>query len=280
MKQAPVSIAVYGDMLKLSFQDSNKYAGIITSSALCTLLKDCSIQLNAVLLAPHYKKDPVSKKTKVHKPSLSQECSVRIIVYGLASERFAVGNLLSGDGLYLQHPSISEYHRNVEYINPHYLLRPGAQMPNLEQLSINSDSRAEKPSDSLDEANKSRFIRIFDLANEVGGSVTVQPSHRLRSSLQEYYLSWQKVSDYRTDKSSHQLKALAMMSEKEHGVLTGSTFPSLWEAVTSSNTTIGQVLSMRIQWLCSEMGCAGIDIRSPEPLKHFQGRRMAEYSLM
>ena len=189
MKQAPVSIAAYGDMLKLSFQDSNKYAGLINSSALRVLLTDWSIQFNAVLIATHCKQDSVSKKTKVHKPTLSRDCPVRIIVYGLASERFAVGNLLSDDGLYLQHPSISEYDRNVEYLNPHYLLRPGAQMPNLEHLSINPDSGVEKPSESLDEVNKSRFIRIFDLAHEVGGPLTVQPSHRLRSTPQEYDLS-------------------------------------------------------------------------------------------
>ena len=56
-----------------------------------------------------------------------------------------------------------------------------------------------------------------------------------------------KVFDYRTDKSSHQLRALAMMSEKEHGVLIGSTFPSLWEPASNSNAISGQVLSMRNQ---------------------------------
>lgn len=189
MKQVLVSIAAYGDMLKLSFHDSNKYAGLITSSALRTLSKDRSIQLNAILMAPHYKQDSISKKGKIQIPNSSRECPVRIIIYGLTSARFRVGNLLSDDGLYLQHPSLGEYDRNVEYINPHYLLRPGAQMPDLEQLSINSDSRVEKPSESLDEVNKSRFIRIFDLANEVGGPLTVQPSYRLRSTLQEYHIS-------------------------------------------------------------------------------------------
>lgn len=191
VKQAPVSIVAYGDMLKLSFQDSNKYAGLINSSALGILLKDRCIQLNAMLMAPHSKQDPVSRKTKVNKTCSSRECPVRIIVYGLESERFAVGNLLSDAGLYLQHPLLSEYDRNVKYVNPHYLLRPGAHMPDLEQLSINADSRVEDSSESLDEVNKSRFIRIFDLANEVGGPLTVEPSHRLRSTLQEYEFSFQ-----------------------------------------------------------------------------------------
>lgn len=190
MKQAPVSIAAYGDMLKLSFQDSNKYAGLITSSVLSMLLTDRCIQLNATLMAPQDNKDEVSKETKSHKTFSPQECPVQIIVYGLASERVAVGFLLSGAGLYLQHPSPCEYDRNVQYINPHYLLRPGSHMPELEQLSINSDSGAQKPSESLDEVNKSRVIRIFDLANEVGVSLTVEPSHRLRSTLQEYESSF------------------------------------------------------------------------------------------
>lgn len=185
-QQAPLSIAAYGDMLKLSFQDSNKYAGLITLSALITLFKDPGIQLNATLIAPHGRKVPDLKKAKIHATSLSRECPVRIIVYGIASQRFAIGNLLSDAGVYLQHPSVQEYDRNVKYINPHYLIRPGAQMPDLEQLSINSDAGVEKPAESLDEVNKSCVMCIFDLANEVGSLRTVEPSRRLQSTLQEY----------------------------------------------------------------------------------------------
>lgn len=186
IKQIPVSIAAFGDTLKLSFQDSNKYAGVLNSPGLGVLLEDRRIQLNATLMAPHDKKNQVSKKTKNQKICSPRECPVRIIVYGLASERVAVGSLLSGAGLYLQHPSPYEYDSHVEYINPHYLLRPGSQMPDLEELSINSASGAQTPSETLDEVNKSRFIHIFDLANEVVGPLTVKPSHRLRSILQEY----------------------------------------------------------------------------------------------
>jgi hypothetical protein len=190
MNQVPVSIAACGDMLKLSFHDSNKYAGLITSPALSMLLKDWCIQLNATLMAPHDKRDQALEKAKILKTYLPRECSVRIIVYGLTSERVAVGNLLSDAGLYLQHPSPSEYDGHVKYINPHYLLRPGSHMPKLERLSVYSNSGTPKSSEYLDEANKSRFMRIFDLANEVGSSLTVEPSHRLRSTLEEYESSF------------------------------------------------------------------------------------------
>ena len=189
--EVPVSIAAYGDMLKLSFQDSNKHAGLIDCPALSTLLRDWCIQLNATLLAlPHDKQNQVSKGKKSHKTCIPLERFVRILVYGLASEKVAVGNLLSDAGLCLQHPSPNEYNRDVKYINPHYLLRPGSHMPELEQLLINSSSGAQKPSDCLDEASKSRFMRIFDLANEVVSSVTVEPSLRLRATLQEYVSSF------------------------------------------------------------------------------------------
>lgn len=185
MKQVPVNTKACGDMLKVSFQDSNKYAGLINSPVLAMLSKNRHIQLNAVLIASLHKQDRVSKKTKTHEVCSSRECPVRIIVYGLACERVAVGSLLSDAGLYLQHPSLRERDRSVKYVNPHYLLRPGADMPELEELSIKPDSEAQKSADSLDEVKKSRLIRIFDLANEVEGPLMVEPSHRLRFTLQE-----------------------------------------------------------------------------------------------
>lgn len=186
MNSVPVSIAAYGDMLKLSFQDSNKYAGLINSPTLSKLLKECRIQLNATLAAPENSQDKASKAKKSYQADSTRECLVRIVIYGLASERATVGVLLSDAGLYLQHPSQSEYDRNVEYINPQFLLRPGAHMPELEQLSINASSTKQNSSESWDEANKSRVLRIFDLANEAVSSVTIKPSSRLRSTLQRY----------------------------------------------------------------------------------------------
>ena len=177
-----------GDMLKLSFQDSNKYAGLVISAALSTLLNDRSIQLNATLTAPHNKRDQISEKTRINSTYLPQDSSVRIIVYGLASEKVAVGNILSDAGLFLQHPLSNEYDRHVTYINPHYLLRPGSQMPELEQLSTNADSGAPNSPDALDEANKNRFMNIFDHANETDVSLIIKPNYRLRTTLEKYVL--------------------------------------------------------------------------------------------
>jgi hypothetical protein len=73
-----------------------------------------------------------------------------------------------------------------------------------------------------------------------------------------------------------------MMSEKEHGILKGSTFPSLWEVVTSSSDATAKRVFFPIEneqsW--SNMICTGIDTESPGPVKRRQGQRTAEYLLM
>lgn len=183
--QVPVNLTSYGGLLKVSIQDSNKYAGLINHPSLNTLLMNHSVELNATLMEASAKKDQVSEKTRGQNSITSQDCSVRITVFGLANERTVVGKLLSDAGLYLQHPWPSEHNGHVEYNNPHYLLRPGSKIPNLDQLSQHSDSAISKSTDCITETDKNRFMRILDLANEVGELPSIEPSHRLRSTLEE-----------------------------------------------------------------------------------------------
>ncbi|KAI9695044.1 MAG: hypothetical protein M1822_000661 [Bathelium mastoideum] len=84
-------------------------------------------------------------------------------------------------------------------------------MPNLEDSSTQFDGRHGMPSDKLDEANKSRLLRVFDYDYANSLRPTIRASPRLRSRLKD-----------------HQLAALAMMLEKERGFLHNPTFPSLW----------------------------------------------------
>ena len=186
-KEAPVIVAAYGSIVKLSFKDSNKYAGIIDSSTLNVLLRDFSTQLLGTLIAPDVKQDNSLKKIKASDQHRSQECSVRITIFGLMSEKLAIGDLLSEGGLYLQHPSLSECDSLVTYTNPHYLLRPGSQMPSIEQLSISTSDSNQMAAESLNEVNKGRVLRIFDRAYEAasGGSLPIDQSPRLRTTLEE-----------------------------------------------------------------------------------------------
>jgi len=177
----------FGDIVKLKYQDSTKYAGIITSPVLRKLLDDDNIKLSATLTGVlSYPPKVTSKKT--NQPS-SRECAVRIVVHGLKRDRFVVGNLISDAGLYLQQPSAADCDIDVEYCNPHYLVRPGSQMPKLDQLSISPDTRISASSEVLGELNKSRLLQIFDLANDEGISSQFTSSSRLSSTLKAYVWS-------------------------------------------------------------------------------------------
>ena len=189
-KQAPVDLSPSFNMLRISFQKSHKYAGLLNSPTLAALVKDKRVKLDAMLSARKKVYNPSSKKNKALKStelrySVPAEHDLRIVVYGLSTDRVALGNLLSDAGLYLQHPSTTEYERSLEYVNPHYLLRPGDQMPSLEHLST-SDRDASSQSEILDEVHTNRVMRIFDLVDDVQSLTTVTPSQRLRSTLDQY----------------------------------------------------------------------------------------------
>ena len=181
---APVAIRPYRDILKLYFQDSNKYAGLLTLPALCRLLDKFNVKLDATLIASRSKPSPTTVRNTKNRLG-SHECTVRIIVYGLKKEKSAVSELLSNATLYLQRPSATECETDAEYCNPHYLVRPGCQLPVLDELSTLYDTCTSKASGTLDEAEKSRLLRVFDSTDDFGVESQIIASPRLRSTLKE-----------------------------------------------------------------------------------------------
>lgn len=183
VKQVPVTVAAWGYSLKLSFFDTKKYAGIIKNAALVRLLQEFSVTLTATLLAPTTKQNTftASKSSSIDIP---EECPVRIVVYGLMTDCDAIGEILGDAGLCFQHPLAIEYEHQVAYHNPHYLLRPGSEMPKLEELSLAETSR-EAEKNLLDESDKGILMRLFDEAGNSGMEASMEPSARLRSTLKE-----------------------------------------------------------------------------------------------
>jgi hypothetical protein len=189
---APVAIRPLRDILRFYFQDSNKYAGLVASPALCRLLEECTVELTATMIispidlrqAP-FKKGPKTKTQRTKMQNVTHEYSARITVYGPRSERTSVSKILSEAGLCFQHPSAAECKQDVEYDNPHYLVRPGSQLPTLEGSSMPLDSLNTKNSDVLDEVTRSRLLRVFDTASDVDVSAQATASPRLRSTLKE-----------------------------------------------------------------------------------------------
>jgi hypothetical protein len=181
----PVTISPWADVMKLSFQDSKKYAGILSLPALCKLQEEFTIEYTAKMEALKCRNNPRAGTGKATLPNSTHDCLVRIVVYGVKSEGYAVSKLLSDAGLYLQHPKTTELYRHIDYWNPHYLLRPDSQIPKLEALSISADSNNVAATDTLDEAYKSCFIQIFNSADGPITPLNARPSPRLKSILKE-----------------------------------------------------------------------------------------------
>ncbi|MCJ1307332.1 hypothetical protein MMC25_000978 [Agyrium rufum] len=215
----PVDIKTRGDLIILYFQDSQKYAGLLNVPVLDKVLKTFTIDLNATLTSVRASKKLSSGMTK---PTDARECSVRIVMYGMRIDGPAVGIMLSDANVFLQHPAAFECATTVVYSNPHYLLRPGSQMPDLEALTITSEAKSSSQQAELNEVNKARLLRIFDCADLDLTNIpkTVKPSLRLQSTLM-----------------GHQLMGLAMMIEKECGIIQHPCFPALWIPVDDSTST-------------------------------------------
>ncbi|KAE8448034.1 hypothetical protein EG329_009957 [Mollisiaceae sp. DMI_Dod_QoI] len=94
-------------------------------------------------------------------------------------------------------------------------------MPRLETLSISPDGDNVTTIVSMDEAHRSQFIQIFNSANGSCNPLSLTCSPRLKSALKD-----------------HQVTALAMMIEKEGGIVENPQFPSLWDPLNSSGSII------------------------------------------
>ncbi|KAH0562185.1 hypothetical protein GP486_003119 [Trichoglossum hirsutum] len=199
----PMTIRICGSSLKLYYEVSNKYAALVDSPTLSKLIQDFAVTLAPTFIAP--------RKMEQKQQPRPREITVEIVIYGLRKDMDAVGDLLSDNCLYLQHPK--ECDPDTAYVNPQYWLRPGSQMPKVEGITLATVSGSTSCKELLDEVHTNQLLQLFDCANGPTKFSEVGQSLRLRTDLQD-----------------HQMKALAMMTEKEQGVVEGANFKTLWEA--------------------------------------------------
>ncbi|KAL7910094.1 SNF2 family N-terminal domain-containing protein [Trichoderma velutinum] len=215
--QASVTLEAGETKVKLSCQETQKYAGIINDATLAKILREFTTKADAKPIIPSESRKRTSKiaSKSIRSPV---NCPVRIVLYGLATNQYTIGDILGDAGIYFQHPAPSEYDSSMRYCNPHYLLRPGSQIPTLEE-----DHRARcgrnMASDLFNASNKGQIMSLFDEASDSIWRTNIEPSSRLKSTLKE-----------------HQISALAWLTEIEAGgILEGSS--SLWEPLSESNLT-------------------------------------------
>lgn len=188
----PVNLKPFGGIFMLQSQNSGAHVGILNNSGLVNALRQLHLKLDATVRISEIKDIRESGKSKMKKsaPAIAaRDYSIRIILYGLRDDKVAIGGLLSDAGFFLQHPYATEIIPEIQYDNPHYLLRPGAEMPKLEHLHLDIVDDSSAQTEPGNEIRKSRFLQIFETAEADGETVTAlatSPSPRLRSPLMRY----------------------------------------------------------------------------------------------
>ncbi|KAG4256793.1 hypothetical protein FPRO03_03803 [Fusarium proliferatum] len=209
LSHVPIELRFSGHVISLHVEGSGNYMGRIESKAIVDLVEDYQVTLATTLECP-----PVKKKKSTD--SFQTPKTLHIVVYGLRKDMNEIGDILEDSELFLQHPT--EYDTRLEYLNPQYLLRPGSTIPRADSATFQAIAKQHPPEQVMAEKAKSEVHRVFDSANGPSTFTHILPSPRLKTSLKE-----------------HQKKALAMMVEKDLGLLDNTTFPSLWDTVTTSN---------------------------------------------
>lgn len=196
---SPVILQRKTGLIKVHFLESGQFAGVIVSSGVVQLMGLQNVKLTATL---HEKQQPVRTieesviprkgKGKAKKPSAStaSKCNIytvtaRVVIYGKTDDKTLIADLLADSGLFLQHPIASEIESDVPYFNPHFLVRPGGEMPRLADLAISDTAlKANTRGTELDEVAQGRIWRIFDMGQEILFSSSIEQSPRLKTKLQ------------------------------------------------------------------------------------------------
>ena len=113
--QTAVLLKVYGTMVTLHTEDDTGYLGLL-SSRVGQVLGDISREYPMTLSA-------FLPERELFMRTLSDSPKLCINLYSFREHSELIGQTLSENGLYLQHPH--SYDTSVNYSNPHYLDRPG-----------------------------------------------------------------------------------------------------------------------------------------------------------
>jgi SWI/SNF-related matrix-associated actin-dependent regulator of chromatin subfamily A3 len=186
----PATLRFEGKVVRIYLESSNQRVAVIVSNALQLLVSKFAVTLTATICGKKSRYISFRETGERGKKKVvgAQFYSTRIVVYGFLQQKEKVANILAGEELFFQHPGETEFDRRVKYMNPHYLLPHGDDMPPIEELSI-FRCCVGRSSDSLEECEKNQVLKIFEAANEpIGDLMTIQPSPRLVTKLKRYYI--------------------------------------------------------------------------------------------
>ncbi|KAK3988364.1 hypothetical protein QBC44DRAFT_382319, partial [Cladorrhinum sp. PSN332] len=203
----PISLTPTGGAVIIRDATSNKYAGLLGKSSAMVINK---------LLREYQDVNLVSK--------LVSKSSMEVIVHGRRDDGDKIGDMLLDHDYYLQQPDPSDVEIGVGYWNPQMLMpssERAGQCVDQEMWEPEVEESTEvdrKTTGSLNAKEKSAVAEMLDSAIGPAEFKHVQVTELLRAE---------------TKLKEHQEKALAMMVEKESGILQDAEFPSVWAEVRS-----------------------------------------------
>ncbi|RSL85847.1 hypothetical protein CEP52_016004 [Fusarium oligoseptatum] len=212
--RVPVELRFTPNVINLYAEGSHEYVGLLNSQGIRDLVQLFEVTLSATLWCPSDKKKKCGKSGQLS----PEPRTVHIVVYGLRKDMNEIGELLQNFKIFLQHPM--EYDNRLEYFNPQYLLGPGERMPRPENAVFHAVSNNKSFDRFLEKHSKAELLQVFDSASGPLLFSEVTQSPRLKTNLKRY-----------------QQKALAMMAEKECGVLENAAFEPLWQVSTTEGGT-------------------------------------------
>lgn len=170
--------------MTVSRQDDDTVLAAIIRQGLSRVCNAFPVTLKGELLftKTHYEREIYGRRKRSK--------TLKVIVYGFLRDKSGVANILSDDGLFLQHPALNGYDTRVKYVNAQYLLRRGHEMPSLEELiTPNEEGEGRRIlDDRLDEIRKDEIMRIFDSASgeDFTTGPNIEQSSRLVATLKQY----------------------------------------------------------------------------------------------
>lgn len=171
-----VLLKSHAEIAAVYFKDSSQYAGILdqcTAQVVKNLVQNFRVNLSSTL---------VSQATKVARGNAPKNhCDeLCIVVYGFNNDGEAIGDLLSQNNTYLQHPRA--YDRTVIYNNPQYLVKPGSKLEAPDDLvSVSTTALSTERKKAV--LTQDQIVQVFDNAHGPQIYCEVPVSERLETRL-------------------------------------------------------------------------------------------------
>ncbi|KAF4944314.1 hypothetical protein FSARC_14703, partial [Fusarium sarcochroum] len=194
LRCTPASLQIEDGLIKVYIESSRKQITVVKCDTLARVMRKFTVTLTATVCTKQqsmFSASDTKRRNAFHIESTSF-CYLRVVVYGFLKEMKDIATSLAEDCLFFQHPGEMEYDRTVKYKNPHYLLPPGEDMPDIESLSVYTccakrGGRSGEVRNSLAELDQDQIIRVFNTAYQAKEALrTIEPSQRLATKLKSF----------------------------------------------------------------------------------------------